>query len=308
MFHNKQFFSVNSVMTSLQDPASRAARLPLAHPNRQEDVNDYFGSTADYWEDIYRADGVEATIYRDRLFSVLKLARSLALPNEARILEVGCGAGLATVELARLGYSVQAVDAVPAMIARTRRAAAEAGVENRVDAQLGDVRNLTFADDSFHLVIAVGVLPWVNCLDHALCEMARVTRPGGHLILTLDNAWRLNHIFDPRCFPAFRPLRRKARLGLQRLGLLKPGSSQPRHALCAIGKIDRSISSVGLRKVAGLTLGFGPFTLMGCKLFSDSMDIKINRILQKAADRGFFLLRSCGVEYIVLAQKPHPSL
>ena len=50
----------------------------------------------------------------------------------ARILEVGCGAGLITVALAQNGYTVDALDSTTAMLQMTRNDAAHQGVEDRV--------------------------------------------------------------------------------------------------------------------------------------------------------------------------------
>ena len=270
----------------------------------QESVNAYFQSRASYWRDIYRAQGVEATIYRERMATVLQLADDLQLPPGTGILEVGCGAGFATVELARRGFRVRALDSALAMITRTIRLAQDAGMESQISAQVGDVHALDFADGLFRLVLAVGVLPWVGPLEKPLQELARVTAPGGFLVLTIDNEWRLSHVLDPRCFPALRPVRRKARHTLERIGFLRSSPARPRHRLCSIAEFDRALLSSGLRKIRGTTIGFGPFTFLGWRILPRENEVGIHHYLQNLADRGFFALRSAGVEYIVLCQKP----
>ncbi len=97
------------------------------------------------------------------------------------------------------------------------------------------------------------------------------------------------------------------REALERVGLFRSASPRPRHRLCSIREFDNALFSAGLRKVAGSTLGFGPFTFMGCPLFTGRTGIAIHHFLQGLADRGFRGLRSTGVEYIVLCQKPCPS-
>jgi len=70
-------------------------------------------------------------------------------------------------------------------------------------------------------VIGMGVAPWLHSLNTAIREFARVLRPGGYLILTADNRWRLNHVLDPLFFPPLRVPRRSVRTLLERLKLLK---------------------------------------------------------------------------------------
>ena len=56
------------------------------------------------------------------------------LPCEPRILDIGCGPGVQTVELLRLsGGSVVALDLLPHMISRARQAAEDAGFADRLE-------------------------------------------------------------------------------------------------------------------------------------------------------------------------------
>lgn len=289
--------------TTLHNPIYEPVRRRSLDGTHQDLVNDYFNRKAAYWQDIYDDEGLDATLYRERKTRVLAFADQLNLPAGSRVLEVGCGAGHTTTELAKRGYRVQAIDPVPVMIHRTRMQASAAGVGERVQAQLGDVHHLNFPRDQFDLVLAVGVLPWVKSPLEPLREMARVTKRGGHLILAVDNGWRLNHFLDPRCFPLLRGLRRKIHDMLIDLGLMNGGSRTPRHNLYSVRQFDAMLLRASLAKIAGATLGFGPFTLMNCRLFTEVTSINIHHRLQRWADRGSPLLQSTGVEYIVLAGK-----
>src|SRR5437773_1141181 len=61
--------------------------------------------------------------------------------------------------------------------------------------------------------------------------------------------------------------------------------------------------AAGLEKIAGRTVGFGPFSVLGWKVLSDSSGVRVHRRLQQLADRGVPILRSMGTQYIVLARK-----
>src|SRR5258706_7451 len=133
-----------------------------------------------------------------RLSIGVLMAETIALAAEARVLEVGCGAGLATVALAERGFAVEAVDTVRDMLRSTKARAASAGVTHRVRAIQASVDHLPYSDNHFSLVLAIGVLPWLACTRKAMVEIIRVTRPGGNIIVNIDNTLRLHQMLDAR--------------------------------------------------------------------------------------------------------------
>ncbi|MCA1222699.1 class I SAM-dependent methyltransferase [Streptomyces sp. 8L] len=96
------------------------------------------------------------------------------------LLDVGCGPGTITADLAALVApgTVTAVDAAQGVLDAARDAAREAGVDN-VRFAVADVHALDFPDDSFDIVHAHQVLQHVGDPVQALREMRRVCRPGG---------------------------------------------------------------------------------------------------------------------------------
>ncbi|MEV7522014.1 methyltransferase domain-containing protein [Streptomyces sp. NPDC091371] len=97
------------------------------------------------------------------------------------VLDVGCGPGTITADLAELvapGGRVTAVDAAGDVVEQARAYAAERGVTG-VEFGTADVHALDFPDDSFDVVHAHQVLQHVGDPVQALREMRRVCRPGG---------------------------------------------------------------------------------------------------------------------------------
>jgi 2-polyprenyl-3-methyl-5-hydroxy-6-metoxy-1,4-benzoquinol methylase len=263
-------------------------------------IDAHFAASAEYWTKVYEAEDLDGTIYQQRQSVVLGFAQKLQLPADARILEIGCGAGLTSVCLAREGYTIQAVDSVDAMVETTRRHAEEAGVSDRITASKRDVFDLGYPDSSFDLVLKIGVAPWLYCLDKAFSEVARVLRPGGCLIATADNWWRLNRWLDPRYVPALAPLKRRLRKVLERRGLMHAAGASAR--LHSIREFDAALLAAGLEKTEGRTVGFGPFSFLGRRL-PDHYGRRVHRRLQDLADQGVPMLRSVGTHYVVLARK-----
>ncbi|MFJ4622117.1 class I SAM-dependent methyltransferase [Streptomyces sp. NPDC088812] len=103
-----------------------------------------------------------------------------SLKPHMKILDVGCGPGTITADLAALvpdGH-VTGVDHAPDILDRARATAAERGLTN-TDFAVADVHALDYADDTFCVVHAHQVLQHVGDPVQALREMRRVTRPGG---------------------------------------------------------------------------------------------------------------------------------
>jgi ubiquinone/menaquinone biosynthesis C-methylase UbiE len=104
------------------------------------------------------------------LFSTLRGSRG-------RLLEVGSGMGLDSVQLARCGFSVTAVDLTEVAVELARRFANYRGVT--IDFLVGNAERLDFADTSFDVVYSFGVLHHTPDIQGAVAEVYRVLRPGG---------------------------------------------------------------------------------------------------------------------------------
>jgi ubiquinone/menaquinone biosynthesis C-methylase UbiE len=104
-------------------------------------------------------------------------AAALRVPPPERILEIECGDGDGALFLAR-EFPAARVRGVDRSADRVRAATARVGLdpEGRVAFKLGGPRALPYPDDFFDLVVEVDGRPRAG-------EIARVLRPGGHLIL-----------------------------------------------------------------------------------------------------------------------------
>lgn len=159
----------------------------------------YIGESAtpEMWDNLWAPD--EQTV-RDALKPargtkwVIKLTRHYLASGAGRILEGGCGLGYNVAALQRAGYQTTGIDFAPQTVSILQRVAPD------LDIQLGDLRSLPFADNSFAGYWSLGVIEhFYSGYEPLAKEMARVIRPGGYLFLT---------------FPYMSPLRRlKAWLG-----------------------------------------------------------------------------------------------
>ncbi|MBI5902064.1 MAG: class I SAM-dependent methyltransferase [Deltaproteobacteria bacterium] len=101
-------------------------------------------------------------------------------------LDVGCGTGIYSIELARKGALVTAIDASLEMLDWARGKAGQAGLE--IDFIKANALKIPFPDGHFDIVLSVCMICFVKERAAALVEMKRVLRPGGRVVIALLNS------------------------------------------------------------------------------------------------------------------------
>ncbi len=96
-------------------------------------------------------------------------------------LDLGCGTGFLSLELAARGHRVTGVDFAPSMIALAEAKAAERGLAVRFEQ--GDAEQLPYPPAGFDLAISRHVLWTLPHPEAAIDEWIRVLRPGGRLVV-----------------------------------------------------------------------------------------------------------------------------
>ena len=102
------------------------------------------------------------------------------------VLEAGCGTGLILERIAGFARSARGIDLSGGMLARAH--------QRGLDVAQASVTALPYKDDSFDVVCSFKVLAHVADIETALAEMARVTRPGGHVLAEFYNTRSLRYL------------------------------------------------------------------------------------------------------------------
>jgi SAM-dependent methyltransferase len=107
------------------------------------------------------------------------------LPVSIDVLDIGCGPGGQTMDLALLlpGASIVALDAHRPFLQELERRASIHAVLDRVQTLCGDMREMSFAPESFDLIWCEGAAYFVG-LETALRSWSSLLKPGGKLALT----------------------------------------------------------------------------------------------------------------------------
>ena len=130
---------------------------------------------------------------RQASLEVPLMIRALGLPTHGRVLEIGCGRGVALPVLARLLHPVRLVGLDPelAFLEEARLRLTEAAVA--AELVPGDVRRMPFPDAAFDLVVDFGTCYHIARPATALAEISRVLAPGGLFVHETPLSQALSH-------------------------------------------------------------------------------------------------------------------
>ena len=108
--------------------------------------------------------------------------------SRGKLLEIGCGIGVDSIQLAKCGFDVTAVDLTENALAVAKEYAAHRGVN--INFRLGNAEGLEFPDASFDTVYSFGVLHHTPDIEKSVAEVRRVLKPGGtaHIMLYHSNS------------------------------------------------------------------------------------------------------------------------
>jgi ubiquinone/menaquinone biosynthesis C-methylase UbiE len=121
-----------------------------------------------------------------RLNTILHLLERMD-PKPVDLLEAGCGDARVILAALENGYRCRGFDRSAGMLEAGTKRLAGAGFDPGL-IQAGDLYEVPYPDASFDVVMCVGVIE--NLPDHQriFSEFRRVLRPGGHILVSLDNA------------------------------------------------------------------------------------------------------------------------
>ena len=162
--------------------------------------------------------GAGRNIYTKNAFHMLpKLDRP-------RILDIGCGRGGPTLELARLSQGeIIGVDIHQPSLDSLARKIEGAGLSNSVKAVNRSMFNMDFTDESFDVAFTVGGFNFFRDKQVAIHELIRVSKPGARILIVDETEKHVRKTYEKT------PLARRAFKGEDRTALDAPVRLVPEH-------------------------------------------------------------------------------
>lgn len=266
----------------------------------KKSIRKYFSEKTEYWKTIYCDNPDNSRDFwwiqlNRRKNAVFEILDTYSAKASASVLEVGCGPGGMTESILNRLLDVFCLDISMPMIIKTKKMS-EKYVPGGVPCFQGEIDDLPFTNNTFDVVICVGVLEYLESDDRAVKELSRVVKPGGIVIISLPNIMRVNIIFDPYYY-IFR---------LPRYLWNIIWKKSPRTVSSVITKdfgkntdfSDRrffynqllgKFKSCDLVKVSTCSIGFGPMTLWRKDILPLDWTEIINNFLEKLTKKASFL-------------------
>ena len=122
--------------------------------------------------------------FREQLIKYTRRAfQMLPKIENPRILDIGCGSGVPTIELANLSDGeIVGIDTNQSLLAELNRKVEEAGLSGRVKTVACSLFDIDFPDESFDIIWAEGSI-WIIGFERGLKEWRRLLKPKGFLVI-----------------------------------------------------------------------------------------------------------------------------
>lgn len=146
---------------------------------------------AEFWNGVFARPATWDDVRRyGRFPSTRQFLRVLGDCREKTILDLGCGRGFLTVNLALSlrPRRLIGIDISPEAIARATALAQLCGVQDICEFKVGSAHALPVADEAVDMVVGVAILHHLE-IEAAAPELARILRPGGQLHLAENNGY-----------------------------------------------------------------------------------------------------------------------
>lgn len=278
------------------------------------DVNSYkkvvatsFSGSRDFWKHIYdpKQDEISKCYSSDmisRKAAVFNLIGKYTSKTPLDILDVGCGPGIFMKEAAKLGHRVIGVDSAELMVLEAKSATKQLTGKMPMVFQ-GDIEHLPFKNNSFDIILCIGVLSYLSADMKSISELKRVVKKDGYVIIGLPNWLRLPILVDPYYYlnRLFTVLYEKA---FRRRNIIRESVGLNGYRRYFAWRLQSLFNKFNLQILESVNVGFGPLTFWKKEFIPAKHSIRMSQILEKISHRrSFTFLKTFTNHWVLCLQK-----
>jgi ubiquinone/menaquinone biosynthesis C-methylase UbiE len=259
-------------------------KVPVSNTIIKKSAISFFDDYSSSWADRYSDRGTSASLW-ERHNAILDLIAEARLPKSSEILDVGCGAGYMTFDLAKRGYHGVGIDAARKMVETCIAEGNRRGISQLWQYKEADAEQIPYPEKSFDAVICCGVIEYLPSDEELLREVRRLLRPNGVFILCVTNKYGYSRCLYPifqrtKKIPGFIKMATKIRAfstgrksELMNLPF-RPRSHSPAH-------IRRLVAAHGFKLIRDKYINFtvlpGPFDIL-LSVFTRGISSKLDKL------------------------------
>lgn len=152
--------------------------------------------SAQYTDLRYHDASCEGLAYVTRKKLILELVNHYS----GKVLDVGCGPGILTRELLNRKYKVYSIDLSSEMLTKAKEISKLSYFYSNAHFAVSDSSMMCFSENTFDIVLCIGVIYYIFNYNSLIDEIKRVLRPKGFVII------QINKIMWPSIYEKFIPI------------------------------------------------------------------------------------------------------
>lgn len=282
---------------------------------RKDIIKGHFSKRSKYWDSLYNdTDGkqtftkFELRRRKEIVFNFIEKSNS---ENINRVLDLGCGAGHYLAQLYSMGFECFGADISEEMLKITRKKFISNQIDNVILINSG-CDKLPVESNYFDLIICIGVLEYLDNEKRALLEMKRIIKPGGFVIVTFPNFYKLRNLLNPYYYI----IRIWTYLFSKKSAQSRQDNSSKNVEIdfnkstvnrYRLSKVKKIVSNSGFSIIEIRGYCFGPFSIWQKNLFSLNTSTKLSNFIEELITYRLFGFLKFFVNRWVLLIKPEKS-
>uniref|UniRef100_A0A832G6Q9 Class I SAM-dependent methyltransferase n=1 Tax=Ignavibacterium album TaxID=591197 RepID=A0A832G6Q9_9BACT len=255
------------------------------------ELSEHFSKRSNYWEEIYSKskNPPNFMIYEldsrkeKALFAIDRFANGRTI----NVLDIGCGTGHYMEELLIRNHNVTGIDVAFGMLMKAKQKLDKFNGKSHLIKS--NIENLPFNDNSFDVILCIGVIEYLPDIPKALKEINRVLKGDGIVILSAPNLYSLRFLTDPYyLIRGFQFLLKKLGIDIKKRAQTNYDVSMNvdfKNKRFSLKTLTKTFKEEKFRVFNLSSVAYGPYTFFQTPYFNLSTNIKINNYLIRLSNK-----------------------